>query len=72
MITDIDFEKFEQLSEEEKKAISLKWTDEDWFNYFASKGTITMEEFRAKLKEAAHMKWRKRSTKYKQPNKLIL
>ena len=30
---DIDFEKFEQLSEEEKKAISLKWADEDWFNY---------------------------------------
>lgn len=54
---DIDFEKFEQLSEEEKKAISLKWADEDWFNYFASKGTVTLEEFRAKLKVATHEKY---------------
>jgi len=57
MMIDIDFEKFEQLSEEEKKAISLKWADEDWFNYFASKGTVTLEEFRAKLKVATHEKY---------------
>lgn len=54
MMTDIDFEKFEQLPEEEKKAITSNWTDEDWFNYFASKGTVTLEEFRAELKEAAY------------------
>lgn len=54
MMTDIDFEKFEQLSEVEKKKVVAAWTDEDWFSYFASKGTITMEEFRAELKEVAH------------------
>ena len=53
-MTDIDFEKFEILSEEEKKKVAADWTDEEWFNYFASKGTISLEEFRAELKKAAH------------------
>lgn len=54
MMTDIDFEKFEILSEEEKKKVAADWTDEEWFNYFASKGTISLEEFLAELKKAAH------------------
>ena len=54
IMTDIDFEKFEQLFEEERKKEAACWTDEDWFNYFASKGTVTLEEFRTELKSATY------------------
>lgn len=53
-MSEIDFEKFELLTEAEQKIVCAKWNDDDWFNYFASKGTITLEEFRAELKAAAH------------------
>ena len=53
-MNNIDFEKFEQLSEEERKKVAADWSDEDWFNYFANKGTITLEEFRTELKAATY------------------
>ena len=50
----IDFEKFELLSEEEMIKVCASWNDDDWYNYFVSKGTITLDEFCEKIKEAAY------------------
>ena len=52
-MTATDFEKSESLSEEEKNECA-RWSDEDWFNYFVSKGTITLNEFCEKIKEATY------------------
>ena len=46
---DIDFEKFEQLSEEERKAITSKWTDEDWGEYYINGGAVSIDDFFQKL-----------------------
>ena len=47
----IDFEKFELLTEEEQMAITSKWTDEDWGDYYKFMGTVTIDDFFG-LKEA--------------------
>ncbi len=44
-MTNIDFEKFEQLSEEERKAITSKWTDEDWGEYYINGGAVSIDDF---------------------------
>lgn len=45
MMNNIDFEKFEQLSEEERKAITSKWTDEDWGEYYINGGAVSIDDF---------------------------
>lgn len=50
----VDFEKFDLLSDEEKIKVYAEWSDDDWYNYFVSKGTITLNEFCEKLKEVAY------------------
>ena len=47
----IDFEKFETLSEEEKMAITSKWTDEDWGEYYMKGGGVSIDEFFQELEE---------------------
>ena len=49
----IDFEKFETLSEEEKEAVSSRWTNEDWCEYYKFMGTVTIDDFFQELEEEA-------------------
>lgn len=51
IMTDIDFEKFEQLSEEERKAITSKWTDEDWGEYYMNGGAVSIDDFFQELED---------------------
>lgn len=50
-MTDIDFEKFEQLSEEEKLAIKKTWGEREWCDYFEKDGYVSCEEFFQELKK---------------------
>ena len=45
MMTDIDFEKFEILSEDEKKKVAADWTDEEWFNYLQARELSRWKNF---------------------------
>lgn len=49
-MTDFDFEKFEQLSEEEQQAIKKTWGEREWCDYFEKDGYVSCEEFFQKLK----------------------
>ena len=51
-MTDINFEKFEQLSEEEQLAIKKTWGEREWCDYFEKDGYVSCEEFFQKLKKA--------------------
>ena len=50
-MTDIDFEKFEQLSEERRKVITSKWTDEDWGEYYMNGGAVSIDDFFQELED---------------------
>ena len=49
---DIDFEKFEQLSEEEQQAIIKTWGEREWCDYFEKDGYVSCEDFFSQLKSA--------------------
>ena len=51
MMTDIDFEKIEQLSEEEQQAIKKTWDEREWCDYFEKDGYVSCEDFFQELKE---------------------
>ena len=50
-MTDIDFEKFEQLSEEEKRKVAADWTDEDWGEYYMNGGGVSIDDFFQELED---------------------
>ena len=49
----IDFEKFELLTEAEQMAITSKWTDEDWGEYYMKRGGVSIDDFFQELEEEA-------------------
>ena len=50
-MADIDYEKFEQLSEEEQQAIKKAWGEREWCDYFEKDGHVSCEEFFQELKK---------------------
>lgn len=50
-MNNIDFEKFEQLSEEEQQAIKMTWGEREWCDYFEKEGHVSCEDFFQELKE---------------------
>ena len=69
IMTDIDYEKFELLSEEEKKAITSKWTDDDWGEYYMNGGAVSIDDFFQELEnETIKMAQEKYNHKIKEIN----
>lgn len=47
----VDFENFELLTEAEQKAITSKWTDEDWGEYYLNGGGVSIDDFFQELED---------------------
>lgn len=60
---DFNFEKFEQLSEEEQQAIKKTWGEREWCDYFEKDGYVSCEEFFQKLKKVTIKKVRENCKK---------